>query len=280
MVTPAVRREMVDYLQHTHQFSQRRACRLVQMDRSTLRYRSRRRDWSALRQRLRELAEQRPRFGYRRLTVLLRRDQFHVNHKRVYRLYREEHLMLRRKRRKRITTTCRTAPLPAMQPHQEWAMDFTSDTLADGRRFRTLNIVDTYTRQCLAIEVDTSLPGQRVVRTLDRLVTMYGRPKRLRVDNGPEFVGRALDVWAYQHTIQLHFIAPGKPMQNGHVESFNGKFRDECLNQHWFMSLAHARVLIEAWRMDYNTVRPHSALGNQSPLSFTQSFGQREKLSL
>ncbi len=280
MVTPAVPREMVDYLQHTHQFSQRRACRLVQINRSTLRYRSRRRDWSALRQRLRELAEQRPRFGYRRLTVLLRRDQFHVNHKRVYRLYCEERLMLRCKRRKRITNTCRTAPLPAMQAHQEWAMDFTSDTLVDGRRFRTLNIVDTYTRQCLAIEVDTSLPGQRVVRTLDRLVTMYGRPKRLRVDNGPEFVGRALDVWAYQHTIQLHFIAPGKPMQNGHVESFNGKFRDECLNQHWFMSLAHARVLIEAWRMDYNTVRPHSALGNQSPLSFAQSLGQCEKLSL
>ena len=170
MVTPAVRRELVDYLQHTHQFSQRRACRLVHIDRSTLRYRSRRRDWSALRQRLRELAEQRPRFGYRRLTVLLRRDQFHVNHKRVYRLYREERLMLRRKRRKRITNTCRSAPLPAMQAHQEWAMDFTSDTLAEGRRFRTLNIVDTYSRACLAIEVDTTLPGQWVVEPLIALL--------------------------------------------------------------------------------------------------------------
>ena len=280
MVAPAVRRELVGYLQQHHHFSQRRACRLVHIDRSTARYQSQRQDWSALRQRLRELAEQRPRFGYRRLTVLLRRDQFRVNHKRVYRLYREEQLMLRRKRRKRITNICRTTPLPAMRPHQEWAMDFTSDTLAQGRRFRTLNIVDTYTRECLAIEVDTSLPGQRVVRTLDRLVDMYGAPDRLRVDNGPEFVGRVLDAWAYTHKVQLHFIAPGKPMQNGYVESFNGKFRDECLNQHWFVSLAHARVLIEAWRMDYNVVRPHSALDNQTPLSFIESLRKSEKLSL
>ena len=159
-------------------------------------------------------------------------------------------------------------------------MDFTSDMHAEGRRFRTLNIVDTYSRACLAIEVDTSLPGQQVVRTLDRLVEMYGTPDRLRVDNGLEFVGRVLDAWVYTRKVQLHFIAPGKPMQNGHVESFNGKFRDECLNQHWFMSLAHARVLIEAWRMDYNVVRPHSALDNQAPLSFIQSLSKGEKLSL
>lgn len=284
MVAPAVRREMVGYLQEHHRFSQRRACRLMRLDRSTARYHSRRRDWTALRQRLRELAEQRPRFTQRvpdrRLTVLLQRDQFLVNHKRVYRVYQEEQLMLRRKRRKRMTSSSRTRPLPVIRRHQEWALDFTGDTLAGGRRFRTLNIVDTYTRECLAIEVDTSLPGQRVVRTLDRLVEIHGAPTSLRLDNGPEFVGRAVDAWAYQHKVQMHFITPGKPMQNGHVESFNGKFRDECLNQHWFVSLAHARVLIETWRQDYNTVRPHSALGNLSPLSFIQSLDTSEKLSL
>lgn len=280
MVAPAVRREMVTYLQQTRQLSQRRACRLVQLDRSTARYRSRHRDWPALRERLRTLAEQRPRFGYRRLTVLLRREQFPVNHKRVYRVYREEGLMLRRKRRKRVTSIGRTAPPPVTQRHQAWAMDFTSDTLAHGQRFRTLNIVDPYSRECLAIEVDTSLPGQRVVRVLDRLVATYGPPARLRVDNGPEFVGRAVDAWAYQHKVQLDFITPGKPMENGHVESFNGKFRDECLNQHWFVSLAHARVLIEAWRQDYNTIRPHSALSNQPPSMFMEFMAELQKLSL
>jgi len=265
MVAPAVRREMVDYLQQHHHLSQRRACRLVNLSRTTARYRPRRVDDPQVRRRLCELAERRPRFGYRRLTVLLRREGLMVNHKRVYRLYREEALMLRRKRRKRIASSCRVQPVQPVQARQHWAMDFTSDVLATGRRFRTLNVVDRFTRECLAIEVDMSLPGQRVVRTLERLRETHGVPKVLIVDNGPEFVGRALDVWAYQHGVQLHFIAPGKPMQNGHVESFNGKFRDECLNQHWFMDLADARSLIEGWRCDYNTVRPHSALGNQTP---------------
>lgn len=274
MVAPAARREMVGYLQQHHQLSQRRACRLVNLSRTTARYRSRRVDDPHLRQRLCELAERRPRFGYRRLTVLLRRDGLVVNHKRVYRLYREEALMLRRKRRKRLTSACRVRPAQPVHARQHWAMDFTSDVLANGRRFRTLNVVDRFTRECLAIEVDTSLPGQRVVRTLERLRDVYGLPKVLIVDNGPEFVGRALDAWAYQHGVQVHFIAPGKPMQNGHVESFNGKFRDECLNQHWFMDLADARSLIEGWRCDYNTVRPHSAIGNQTPHAYARQCQQ------
>ncbi len=158
-------------------------------------------------------------------------------------------------------------------------MDFMQDVLADGRTFRTLNVVDLCTRECLAIEVDTSLPGQRVARVLDRLCERHGRPTLIRVDNGPEFSGQALDAWAYQRGVQLDFIDPGKPMQNGYLESFNGKFRDECLNQHWFLGLADARQLIEAWRVDYNMVRPHSALGNVPPVVFAEGLTVRQGLS-
>ena len=156
-------------------------------------------------------------------------------------------------------------------------MDFTHDTLATGRRFRTLNLVDTFTRECLAIEVGSSLPSTRVTRVLDRVLANYGQPERIQVDNGPEFAGQVLDNWAYQRGVQLSFIQPGKPMQNGHVESFNGKFRDECLSQHWFLDLDDARTIIEVWRQDYNTVRPHSALGNLPPALFRQALAKPEK---
>jgi putative transposase len=222
-----------------------------------------------LRQRLRELAAERRRYGYRRLRVLLRREGRVVNHKRVYRLYREEGLSVRRRKRKRIGAMERQPLTLPTSCNQRWSMDFVSDGLGDGRKFRSLNIVDDYSRECVAAEVDTSIPGGRVVRVLEGLRERRGLPQVLVTDNGPEFAGQALDVWAYQHGVKLHFIEPGKPMQNAFVESFNGKLRDECLNEHWFGTLGEARQAIEAWRRDYNEVRPHSALGNRTPQEFS-----------
>jgi len=279
MVTPAARREVVSYLQAQHHFSQRRACRVAGTARATVRYRHRRATQEPLRARLRELAAARPRFGYRRLAVLVRREQGAVNHKRVYRLYRLEGLAVRRRGRKRVARATRVAPVFAVEPGQRWAMDFMQDSLAAGRPFRTLNIVDLASRECLAIEVDTSLPGARVVRVLERLCAVHGRPAAITMDNGPEFAGLALDAWAYREGVQLDFIEPGRPMQNGHLERFNGKFRDECLNQHWFTDLDDARATIAAWRDDYNRVRPHSALGNLTPLDFAERLRQPGKLS-
>ena len=207
----------------------------MELYRATCRYRKRRSEDQPLRVRLRELAEARRRFGYRRLQILLEREGWQVNHKRVYRLYVEEKLSLRRKRgRKRGTVR---QPLPAaVAANQVWSVDFMSDTLSSGRRFRTLNIVDDYTRECLAIEVDTSLGGVRVVRVLEELKQRRGLPRQIRSDNGPEFVSRAVDQWAYEQGLQWHTIQPGRPMENGYVESFNGRFRDECLNENWFSS--------------------------------------------
>ncbi len=274
MVRPAARREAAAYLQQHHRFSQRRACRLVNLSRATARYQVRVPQEQPVRQRLQALAAQRPRFGYRRLTVLLRRECGPLNHKRVYRLYRAEGLQVPRRRRKRVAGS-RTIVSPVVQhANQQWAMDFVQDTTAAGQSFRALTIVDTYTREYHAIEVVRSLPSERVIRVLERLMMMYGRPERIRVDNGPEFVSRALDQWAARQRIRLHFITPGKPMQNGHIESFNGKLRDECLNQHWFLDLADAEQLIEGWRVDYNTVRPHSALGNLPPAWFAEQCRQ------
>jgi putative transposase len=223
-------------------------------------------------ERLKAHAAERPRFGYRRLHTLVGREGLRANHKRVYGVYRTAGLQVRRRRRKRLTRGQRV-PLPAPSCRGErWSMDFMVDTLADGRGFRTLNIVDDFTRECVAIEVDRSLPGLRVVRVLDRLADTIGLPKILVMDNGPEFSGRALDTWAYARGVQLRFIRPGKPIENAFVESFNGKFRDECLNEHWFASVAEARVLIDAWRVDYNTLRPHSALHGATPEQFANSF--------
>jgi putative transposase len=231
-----------------------------------MRYRCRTRaDEPHLRERLRTLAAERPRWGYRRLHILLKREVGSINHKRVQRLYRLEGLAIRRRQRKRVARTPRGANASSWRPGEAWAMDFMQDVLADGRRFRTLNVLDIVTRECLAIEVDTSLPGQRVVRLLEQLVLWHGAPKRITLDNGPEFTGRALDVWAYQRHVELDFIDPGRPMQNGYLESFNGKFRDECLNVHWFRNLADARQLIEDCRGSYNTERPHSALCGRTP---------------
>jgi putative transposase len=274
-VTPTARRRAVGYLQEEYRFSERRACRVIGAHRRTMRYRQTvRRDEPQVRERLRTLAAERPRWGYRRLHILLAREMGTINRKRVYRLYRLEGLAVRRRTRKRAARVPRGIPMPIGRRGEAWAMDFMQDTLASGRQFRTLNVLDTVTRECLRIEVDTSLPGKRVVRVLDQLVERHGCPKRITVDNGPEFTGKALDAWAYHHGVELDFIDPGKPMQNGYQESFNGKFRDECLNLHWFVNLEDARRIISGWEVEYNTSRPHSALGNQPPAVYAHVVRQ------
>ncbi len=245
------------------------------VERALVRYRPRRPEEGALRTRLRELAGERPRFGYRRLYIFLRRERTEsgelrwlVNHKRVYRLYREEGLAMRVRKRKRFRAEARVPLALPKTANEVWTMDYTHDELASGRKFRTLNLMDGYTREALAIEVDTSLPGLRVVRVLERLRERRGTPAAIQVDNGTEFTSRVVDQWAYQHQVALHFIERGKPIQNAFIESFNGKFRDECLNQNWFVDLRDAQDRIAAWRVDYNTVRPHSSLGYQTPAEF------------
>lgn len=228
-----------------------------------------------MRERLLELAAERPRFGYRRLHILLVREGWGINHKRIQRMYREERLAVRRKRRKRVAQTARQPKVLPDGPNERWSMDFMADSLATGRGFRVLNVVDDYTRECVAIEVDTSLSGERVARVLDRVIERRGKPDSVVMDNGPEFTSRALDAWAYERDIQLDFIRPGRPIENCFVESFNGKFRDECLNQHWFTSLIDARREIETWRRDYNRVRPHSSLGQLPTAVFAQGAGRR-----
>lgn len=245
--------------------SERRACGLVGISASSLGYVTRRTLPPGLRDRLLSLARERPRYGYRRLHVLLRREGFEVNHKRVHRLYRAEGLTVRRRLRKRIARSVRTPMAITSHRNERWSLDFMSDQLADGRVFRTLNVVDEFTRECLAIEVDTSLSGGRVVRVLEQLCKEHGLPEALITDNGPEFTSRALDNWAYRTGVELRFIQPGKPSQNAFVESFNGHFRDECLNEHWFSSLTETREVIEEWRVDYNTLRPHSSLDDLTP---------------
>ena len=275
MLTPTARREAVGVLQREGDRSERRACALAGMGRSSYRYRAHRPAEGELRERLRSLAAERRRFGYRRLTVLLRREGWAVNPKRIYRLYRAEGLTVRPRKRKRLAATARAPLRLPTQADQLWTMDFTQDALTSGRKFRTLNLMDGYTREALAIEADTSLPGARVVRVLERLRPTRGVPEQIQVDNGGEFTSRVVDQWAFQQGVELHFIDPGQPVQNAYIESFNGKFRDECLNENWFLTLPEAREKIEAWRRDYNQARPHSALGYQTPKEFAAQTAAR-----
>lgn len=272
MVEPAAQKAAAAHLMAEHQMSERRACRLVNLSRSTQRYRVRQQRDDGLRQRLSELARQRQSFGYRRLTALLQREGHSANHKRVYRLYRDLGLALRRKRRHRVRAVVLPTKEQPFRPNQHWAMDFVSDSLANGQKFRAFTLVDQYTRECPAIEVDTSLPSLRVIRVLERLAQERGLPEEISCDNGPEFVSRRLQAWCAQKGVLLRYIAPGKPMQNGYAESFNGRFREECLNMNWFLNLTDARRTIESWRQDYNEQRPHSALAYRTPQEFASVF--------
>lgn len=251
--------------------SEREACRYTGFARSSQRYRTRRPPRVELRARLHTLAILRPRWGYRRLHGLLRREGWTINRKTTQRIYREEGLHVRRRKRKRVAVPRTPLPTPT-RANERWSMDFVSDALADGRKFRSLTLVDDCTRECPAIEVDTSLPGERVVRVLDRIAAERGYPTSIVCDNGPEFRGEALDKWAHHHGVHLNFIDPGKPIQNAYIESFNGRFRDECLNENWFVSLADARDTIEAWRVDYETARPHSGLADRTPAEFAREL--------
>ncbi len=272
-MTAAQRRAAVAHVQDAaaaegRSASQRRACRWLGVHRGPVRYVPRReRDDAGLRQRLRELAAEHPRWGAPMLTWRLRQEGAADNHKRIRRLYRAEGLAVRRRGRKRVAVPRVERPAAAA-PNERWAMDFVRDTLSTGRSFRALAVVDTCTRECLAIEVDVGLGGERVARVLEALGAARGWPRGITCDNGPEFRGRAMDVWAAARGVALEFIRPGKPVENAFAESFNGRLRDECLNSHWFLSLADARRAIEAWRVAYNTARPHRALGRRPPATY------------
>lgn len=270
-MTPEQRRTAVTSAMTTAELSERQTCRYTGFARSSQRYRAQRSSRTELRERLHTLAILRPRWGYRRLYRLLRREGMVVNRKLVQRVYREEGLAVRRRTRKRVAVPRTPLPAPAA-PNERWSMDFVSDALGDGRKFRALTIVDDFTRESPAIEVDTSLPGERVVRVLEQLGVSRGLPKAIVCDNGPEFRGEALDQWADRHGVALQFIQPGKPIQNAFAESFNGRFRDECLNESWFVSLEDARQTIEAWRVDYNVARPHSGLADRTPEEFAKEL--------
>lgn len=268
MVTPAARREAVAHLRASLGVSERRACGIIGADRTSIRYRSRRGDDAALRGRLRELARQRRRFGYRRLHILLLREGVRVNRKKTQRLYTEEGLTVRKRKSRRRAVGVR-APLPVLAlPNQRWSLDFVHDQLVGGRRFRVLNIMDDVTRECLAAVVDTSISGKRVVRELAQLVVVHGKPTTIVSDNGTELTSNAVLSWAGEAGIDWHYIAPGKPTQNGYVESFNGRMRDELLNETLFTSLAQAREAVAAWADDYNAERPHSSLGYATPAAY------------
>lgn len=257
--------------------SERRACQVAGVARSSCRYQSQATDQTPLRQRLRELAAVRVRYGYRRLHVLLQREGWSINHKRVYRLYREEGLSIRVKHRKKRVSLPRVIPPPAQRPNERWSIDFLADSLVDGRRFRVMTIVDNVSRVSPAIEVDFSIKGGRVVAVLNHLKHTVRLPKRIAVDNGPEFISKALDAWAYRNQVTLEFSRPGKPTDNAYVESFNGHLRTECLDQHWFETLAEAKEVIEAWRVDYNEERPHRSLQQQTPAAVLASWEPLEK---
>lgn len=229
--------------------------------------------------RIRDLAAARVRYGYRRLHILLQREGWLVNHKRVYRLYRQEGLSLRLKTHKKRVSAGRVLPPAPTAPNQRWSMDFMSDRLDDGRRFRILTLVDNMTRESLTIEVNRSFSGQAVADVLDWLAQTTGLPQVIQVDNGPEFVSKALDAWAHRRQVKLVFSRPGTPTDNPFIEAFNGRLRQECLDQNWFVSLDDARTLIEAWRQDYNLVRPHSSLGHLTPVAYKRNWLQQQRLA-
>jgi putative transposase len=269
VVTLPARREVVSYFREGWSISERRSCKLATVQRSSVRYRKRREEDPRLLARLLELAALYPRYGYPMLTKKLRREGNLVNEKRIRRLYLREGLKLRSKPRKKLVAAARRerAVVPET-PNRRWSMDFMRDALSTGKVFRTLNVIDDGSREALRIEVDFSLTAERVARALDEIAEERSYPEEIVVDNGPEFISKVLDAWAARHGVQLRFIRPGKPVENCYVESFNGTFRRDCLDAHWFEDLGHARRVIESWRHDYNHDRPHSGLGDLAPAEF------------
>ena len=268
MVGPAAKRDAVAHLRNVLKMRERRACTLVAADRKMIRYRSRRPPDIELRSRLRDLANQRRRFGYRRLFILLREQGERSGVNRIYRLYREEGLTVRKRKARRKAIGTRTPILVEAKINARWSLDFVHDQLAQGRRFRILNIVDDVTRECLAAIPDTSISGKRVARELTTLISTRGKPGMIVSDNGTEFTSNAILSWAKDQVVEWHYIAPGRPMQNGYIESFNGRMRDELLNESLFIDLDQARQLISAWIADYNTARPHSSLDYKTPAAY------------
>ena len=244
----------------------------MMLNRATMNYQSRRDPQHALRTRMRELAASRVRFGYRRLTVMLRREGWKVNAKRIYRLYTEDGLAVRTKVRKKIARRARVPALRATRPNERWSMDFVAARLIDGRWFRVLTVVDQFTRECMLLLADSSLTGQKVALALSQVIAERGAPMSITVDNGTEFASKAMDAWAYQYGVQLNFIRPGRPVENCYIESFNGRLRDECLNVEVFFALIDVRDKLERWRRDYNQVRPHSALSDSAPAVFAAQW--------
>jgi putative transposase len=272
MVAPDAKREAVAHVVSVHGVSQRRACEVLAVDRSGVRYRSIRPDDAEARAAMKAVAAERRRFGYRRIHIMLERQGILMNLKKLRRLYREERLQVRKRGgRKRALGTRRPMAVP-QAANARWSLDFVSDAFTDGRRFRVLAVVDDFTRECLTLVADTSLSGTRVVRELDAVISWRGRPGTIVSDNGTEFTSTAILSWCQSTGIDWHYIAPGKPMQNGFIESFNGRFRDEFLNEMLFTTLTDARTQIAAWKEDYNRHRPHSALGNIPPAEFAMKI--------
>jgi len=264
-------RTQCQVLEVCYEVGERRVCQVLQFHRSSCRYRSVADEQAELRIRIRDLAYARVSYGYRRLHILLQREGWKVNHKRVYRLYKQEGLMMRPKKPRRHVTACRRMErTAATEANEGWSMDFMTDELYDGRRIRLLTLVDNFTRESLAIEVNDHLGGHRVAEVLMRLGDERNLPKTIRVDNGPEFISKVLDQWAYLNGVALDFSRPGKPTDNAFIEAFNGRLRQECLNENWFLSLEDARGKVEVWRQEYNRQRPHGALGNLTPVEFAR----------
>jgi len=275
---PAHKRTLVKSLIEDYEVTERRACDVIAISRSVFRYRSIRDGQVALRMRINEIAAVRVRYGYKRIHVLLRREGWSINHKRVYRIYCEEGLNLRAKRpRRRVSAAHRVGRQPVEQINESWSMDFVTDSLFNGRRFRALTVVDNFSRECLWIEVGQKIGGEDVTRVMNQLKETRGTPRSTYVDNGPEFISKELDKWAYENKVTLDFSRPGKPVDNAFIESFNGSFRDECLNVNWFLSLEDAREKIESWRREYNEWRPHSSLDNLTPMQYRQIHGGQER---
>jgi putative transposase len=253
---------------------------VLRIGRRTYRYKSHQKEWTELRERIREIAKSRVRYGYRKVLVLLRREGWQVGKHLVYRLYKEEGLALKKRpQKRRKAVRHREERFRPTAPDQAWSVDFVADQLQDGRRFRSLTIVDVFTRESVAIEVGQGLRGEDVVRTMNKLKQQGRTPKLLFCDNGSEFSGQAMDLWAYQNGTKIDFSRPGKPTDNAFVESFNGTFRDECLNVHWFETLAEAKQLIESWRREYNESRPHRALNERTPSKFASEYAASRALT-